>query len=181
MDKRALRQKYKAVRDSIPENLRKEKSRIIQEKILSLDSYKKCRELFTYYSFGSETETEALIENAMNGDKTVALPYMTKNKGEMVFVRISSLSELVKNSFGIYEPVPSPENIVIPTEKTVIIVPGAVFSRDRYRIGYGGGYYDRYLSRYKTLSNIGICFSEQIVDNIPANEYDIRLDELIFA
>lgn len=179
MDKKSLRKEMLEKRNSIPKEVRHKKSLVIKEKLLSDPDYKACESLFCYLSFRSETETEEIITAALYEGKTVALPYMTEKKGEMVFVKISSLADLVKNSFGIYEPVPKEENIVFPTDKTVIIVPGAVFSKDGGRIGYGGGYYDRYLSRFKSMCTIGIGFREQLCDKIPADKYDIGLDKII--
>ncbi|MCD8089478.1 MAG: 5-formyltetrahydrofolate cyclo-ligase [Clostridiales bacterium] len=179
MDKKTFRKEMIKKRDLIPPETRHEKSLIITEKLLAEEVYKDCREVFCYLSFRSETETEGFINTALNDGKTVALPYMTKNKGEMVFIKINSLSELVKNSFGIYEPKPAAENTAEPGNKTIIIVPGVAFSRDSFRMGCGGGYYDRYLSRYGFMCKIGICFAEQICENIPTDEYDIRMDKVI--
>lgn len=171
----------KAVRDAIPAETRPEKSLEIQNTVLSLESYKSCSSIFLYYAFGSEVSVEHIAEKALKDKKTVAFPYMTDNKGEMVFIKIHSLSGLVKNKYGIYEPVFNKDNIIAADNKTIVIVPGLAFTPEGFRLGYGGGYYDRYLGRYKTLSNIGVCFSEQIYRDIPINKYDIRLDKLIYV
>ncbi len=181
MDKKTFRKKMTAERNSLSPEIREKKSLIITEKLLSEEAYKACSRVFCYLSFRSEVQTEAFINRALKDVKTTALPYMTKKEGEMIFVKINSLSELVKNSFGIYEPIPSEENILTPDDKTIIIVPGTAFTREGFRMGYGGGYYDRYLSKYGFLCTIGIGFEEQLCDEIPTDEYDVKLNKIITA
>lgn len=169
----------KLIRRSIPEEERIIGSGIIFNKIIALEEYKRCKEIFIYLSFGAEVITEDFINFALNEGKTVALPYITQNKGEMVFIKINSLSGLIENSYGIKEPVYDEKNIVTPTESALFIAPGLAFSKEGRRLGYGGGYYDRYLSKYKTLCNIGVCFKQQLIKNVPTDIYDIQLDKII--
>ncbi|MCD7904261.1 MAG: 5-formyltetrahydrofolate cyclo-ligase [Clostridiales bacterium] len=179
MDKKSFRREAAKKRDALPKKIRYKRSLAIGERLFNDSCYKVCESVFCYLSFRSEAETEIIINTALREGKIAALPYMTEKKGKMVFVKIKSLSELVKNTFGIFEPVPTEKSIVTPTDKTIIIVPGTAFSRDNFRMGYGGGYYDRYLRKHCFLCTIGIGFKEQLYDEIPADEYDVRLDKLI--
>lgn len=175
--KSELRKKYKKLRDDFKYN--RTTSKTISDKFLNLQEYKECKSIFIFYSFGSEIYTIDIIKQALSDGKTVALPYMTKNPHEMFFIMIKDLSELVKNKIGIYEPVYNKDNIVVSDKETIIIVPGLVFSNDKYRIGYGGGYYDKYLSENKYLKSIGLAFDFQITDEIPKDKYDIQTDIII--
>lgn len=179
-DKANLRKKFRALRDGIPSETRHKKSLAVQKKFLSLDEYKACASVLVYWAFRSETETFLIAETALRDGKTVALPFM-QGGGEMLFIKITSLGGLVKNSFGIYEPEYEENNIFTPDENTTAVVPGLAFSEDGRRLGYGGGYYDRYFCRRKIRAGIGLCFSEQLCDSIPTDENDIIVDRVIFA
>lgn len=175
--KKQLRQKFRALRNDF--KYRTEKSQCVTEKFLNTHEYKACEKLFIFLSYGSEIETRNIIQKAFEDKKTVALPYMTGKPHEMVFIKISSVSELVKNKYGIEEPVYNEENILVSDEKTVIAVPALAFDKTGYRLGYGGGYYDKYLGENKYMKSIGIAFDFQITDNIPKDKYDVKTDMVI--
>lgn len=175
--KKELRKKYKEIRKNI-------KNRDIASKkaaniFLELEEYKNCNSLFIFLSFGSEIETQFIIERAISDGKKVALPYMTGKPHEMVFIEINSLNDLVKNLIGIYEPIYNKDNIVVSDSSTIVVVPGLAFDSDGYRIGYGGGYYDKYLSENIYYKSVGICFEEQITESIPTDKYDVKTDIIV--
>ena len=82
-------------------------------------------------------------------------------------------------SFNLYEPEPRPETKVVPDEKTLMIVPGLAFDREGYRTGYGGGFYDRYIAKYPSLTTLGVCYDFQIMDRIPRDVYDQPVGALV--
>lgn len=172
-----IRKKYKALRNEFKDA--KQASQIITDKFLNSKEYKECDAIFTFLSFGSEVETRYIIEKALSDNKLIALPYMTDKPHEMVFIKINSLCDLVKNKIGIYEPVFDDKNIVKSNDKTLIIVPGLAFDTKGYRIGYGGGYYDKYLSENEYMYSVGLAYDFQIADNIPTDEYDVNTDIII--
>lgn len=172
-----LRKKYKALRNEFEYS--KEASKLAEQILLNSDFYKGSKSIFTFLSFGSEIDTYLIIERALKDNKVVALPYMTGKPHEMVFIKIKSLSELCKNKIGIYEPIYDEENIVVSDENTIIIVPGLVFDLKGYRIGYGGGYYDKYLSENQYMISAGFAYDFQITDNIPRDEYDVKTNIII--
>lgn len=172
-----LRKKYKVLRNQFQGA--KEASRLAEEKFLKSDFYKRSEAIFTFLSYGSEIDTYLIVERALSDKKLVALPYMTGRPHEMVFIKINSLSDIVKNKIGIYEPVYNEENIVVSDENTIIIVPGLVFDLKGYRIGYGGGYYDKYLSENTYMLSAGLAYDFQITDRLPSDEYDVRTDLII--
>ncbi|MGN1318761.1 MAG: 5-formyltetrahydrofolate cyclo-ligase [Lachnospirales bacterium] len=174
--KKELRKKYKALRDKYNSM---EKSEIVANKFLSSSYYKDCKSVFTFLSFGSEIDTYKIVKKALEDEKMVALPYMTGKPHEMVFIKINSLYELKKNKIGILEPYYNEENIVKSDKDTIIIVPGLVFDLEGYRIGYGGGYYDKYLSENSYMLSVGLAFDFQLVDAIAFDEYDVKTDVVI--
>lgn len=175
--KNEIRKKYKALRSSFCESITASKA--AAESFVKSYEYINCKNLFIFLSFGSEIETRDIIKRAFDDNKTVALPYMTGRSHEMVFIKISSLSELVKNKIGIYEPVYDNSNIVKSDRDTLIVIPGLAFDLKGSRLGYGGGYYDKYLSENEYMASVGLCFDFQITDYVPVDKNDIKIDTVI--
>ncbi|MFH1641393.1 MAG: 5-formyltetrahydrofolate cyclo-ligase [Nanoarchaeota archaeon] len=151
----------------------KAKSELIKQKLLSLGEYKKARKIMAYVSFGTEVDTHSIIKEALK-EKIVAVP---KIKGwEMIPCRIDDFSELnFKNRYGILEPDDFKKKM---DDVDLVIVPGVAFDKEGNRIGYGGGYYDTFLKNSKA-KKIGIAFDMQIVDKIPAEKHDIKVDKIV--
>ena len=130
--------------------------------------------VFCYVSAHGEVDTLSLIEELLE-EKTVVVPYCTDTHGNMICTEIHSLSDLTEGKFGI----PEPKNpIPFPKEKIdFVIVPGVAFDKSGYRLGYGKGYYDRFLkdiSPYK----LGVCQKEFYFDTLPHDEHDIKMDDV---
>ena len=146
----------------------------LTERLLQHPFYQEAKVIATYLSFPHEFQTQELIEQALKDGKKVLIP-KTYPKGRMDFV-VYDLQQLVKTSFGLLEPQGDLE-IVDASQIDLIHVPGLAFTTEGYRIGYGGGYYDRYLEYFSghTLSTIYPC---QIQDFIPEN-HDIPVQEVL--
>ena len=180
VDKVKMREKYKLMRDSIHQSDVMSKSLAIVDRLVGTDVYQQAEWLFSYVSYGSEVDTISLLETALKHGKKVAVPILTNTgKNIMAFCRIENISELQNGHFGIPEPVFKEDNVVIPNKKTLMIVPGIAFDVNGYRLGQGGGYYDRYLADHERLANYGLAYEQQIVDRIMINGYDIRMDGLV--
>ena len=178
--KQKIRREYLILRDSIPEDKLIKKSKIIADHFLMSPEYLNCENLFIYRSMGSEVITDFIIEAALAAGKNVALPVMTdKKKREMVFIKIISLDNLKTNSFGVSEPEYDETNIVTGDPRVLIAAPGVAFSKDGSRAGYGGGYYDRYLSLNKYSRCVGLCFEAQLAEHIPSDSSDVKMDALV--
>lgn len=174
MDKQSLREEFLNRRNNLNSIL--DKSKKIQSKLINLDLFKKCEFVFTYVNTGSEVITTDIINECLIQNKKVAVPKVL-NKQKMIFVQIKSLDELVESKFGILEPISS--NEILSNYKTIFLVPALVFDFQNYRIGYGGGYYDRYLLNAKCLAKIGLGYDFQLVAKVPVTENDIPLDFII--
>ena len=146
----------------------------VTERLLQHPFYQEAKVIASYLSFPHEFQTQELIEQALKDGKKVLIP-KTYPKGRMDFVVYNS-QQLVKTSFGLLEPQGDLE-VVDASQIDLIHVPGLAFTTEGYRIGYGGGYYDRYLEQFSghTLSTIYPC---QIQDFIPEN-HDIPVQEVL--
>ena len=170
-----IRQEYLKIRKNISN--KKEKSLIIKDRVLSLlDKY---HVIGVYLSMDDEVRTDELIQELLNQSKVVVVP---KIEGHVInFYQISSLNELntSDNKFGIREP---NSNIALKVKKDAIeamIIPGIVFDTSLHRIGFGKGYFDKYLDN-TNIYKIGICFDNQISNNIiPHHKYDVKMDVVV--
>ncbi len=110
----------------------------------------------------NEVETRPLIARLLSQGRAVAVPWVM-GQGQMAWEQIETMTDLAPGNFGILEPLPSRRIPVAPDENSVCLVPGLAFTREGLRIGYGGGYFDRFLARYRGLS-IGLAYDFQLVE-----------------
>lgn len=179
LTKSEIRKLYKEKRSALTLSQVEEMSSEIQYNIFSLPQYNDCKALFTFINYGKEVVTKNIIKDALKKGKNVAVPYMTGKPHEMVFLKIDGLDNLVENKYGILEPVFNEEDIVNSDESTFIIVPALVLDNNKNRMGYGGGFYDKYLSENKYLCSVGVAYDFQIVENVPTEENDVPLDIIV--
>lgn len=171
MNKNDLRKKYKLIRSNISN--KENKNKIIFDNIIKNEQIKKCKVIMTYISFNDEVDTLNLI-NYFLDKKIIAVPKV--NKDYMDFYIINSLKDLKKGTFGILEP--TSNNKLNNFDNSVCIIPGICFDKKGNRIGYGKGYYDKYL-KDKNIYKIGLCFKECLVNKIDSDTHDIKIDEII--
>lgn len=176
---------------SIKSELRKEikhQRKLIQNKdfldetivnqLLNSSYYKSSNTILSYASLDDEICTDKLINNALSDGKTVALPYCCDNEGHMLFYIIKSMDDLVSGSFGVREPNIDKCKQLNNFDNALIIVPGLCFSQNGNRLGYGKGYYDRFLQN-NSLISIGLCYNSFIKNDVPTDKYDIPVDFII--
>lgn len=175
LNKVFLRKKYINIRNNIQN--KKEKSRIIMNKVIDTDEYKSAKTLALYKSLDSEVDTSELIKYSFETGKIVALPRVEGD--EIKFYRIKSFDETMeKSKFGVEEPIENKENFITKEDIDLVVVPGVCFDMNGGRMGFGKGYYDRYL-KDTTLKTIGICFKEQITDKVPLSPNDVIIQKII--
>ena len=150
---------------------KKEKSKVIMNKLINLDIYNNSKVIAIYNSMKDEVDTSDLIKYSLK-KKEVLLPKIINDK--MVFVRINDNTKYKKSSIGVNEPIGNEYLGKID----LIIVPGVSFDENLNRLGFGKGYYDRYLLN-KDIYKIGICYSEQLVDSLPIENHDIKMNLVI--
>ena len=170
--KKDLRKKYNQIRDSISDFDLDLKSKIIEEKILNY--IKEYENFLIYINIKSEVKTNSLIQRLILLNKKVFIPKIIED--EMCFIKINSLDDLKSGKYNIPEPI---NGQIYNGEEALVIVPGLVFSREKYRIGYGKGYYDRFISKNRQNFYLGICFENQIIDKFDFDKFDEKLDVII--
>ena len=135
-----------------------------------------CEVILLYSALPDEVPTQALMDELVEQGKTVLLPRVI-SETEMELRRYTGPQDLQEGAYGIMEPTGE----LFTDYKTigVAIIPGMAFDTEGHRLGRGKGYYDRFLSRVPYIYKIGLCFSWQIVDSVPCDDYDIKMDEVI--
>lgn len=178
--KKELRKHHRSLRDGMPSELRRAADRIIFNRTAELKEYREAEVLLTYVSCGSEPDTLRLILHALALGKIVACPVCDKAAHVMTFRRIEALDRLVTGAYGIYEPpADAPQVQLSGKNNSLCIVPGLSFDSSGGRLGYGGGYYDRFLSGFRGVS-VGLCRTVNLsAQPIPQNEYDLPVDLVI--
>ncbi len=145
--------------------------------ICASTKFLRAKDILLYYSFGSEVRTDYIFEKAIEKGKHVYYPKV--NGDIMDFYKVNSKKDFTEGFKGIMEPFTTDISYKGGEKENLIIVPGSVFGRDGYRIGYGRGYYDKFLSRYTNLYKIGVCYNIQMVDECPRDENDVCMDEIV--
>ena len=172
--KAELRKKILQEMKALSQEQKQAMDRGLTERFLHHPFYQEAKNIATYLSFPHEFQTQELIEQALKDGKKVLIP-KTYPKGRMEFV-VYDPQQLAKTSFGLLEPQGDLE-VVDPSQIDLIHVPGLAFTKEGYRIGYGGGYYDRYLENFagQTMSTIYPC---QIQD-FNSEDHDIAVQEVL--
>ncbi len=174
--KNELRKKFYAVRENMNPEDKQRYDRKITRTLMALMSYKSAESILCYASIGSEVCTAEIISETLKQNKSLALPVSHDDK-TITFHYIESLGDLREGKYSI--PEPSPENRrFINSDRSVCIIPGILFDKSGYRLGYGGGYYDRFLHHYKGIK-IGISYDSLLVDSLPRGQYDVNVDIIV--
>ena len=149
--------------------------------IIGLPEFISCKNIMLYLSFNNEVDTTPLVTWCLNNGKTVIVPYCVKLEKKIIPFKINNLTtDLNKSTFGIMEPRHDLLEEANINDIDLIIVPGVVFDTNCNRIGFGAGYYDRFLpNKAKNALTIGIAYDHQIIDEIPTDVYDVPLDFIV--
>lgn len=180
-EKKQLRKEYLRIRDAMPVEERMSASRKIVNHLCELRCYQEAEVLLLYYSYRSEVVTRFLIEDLLlQGTKQVYLPKVHGDK--MFFYRISSSDDLSIGYQGILEP--SEKNEVFCREITkkkrcLLILPGVAFDKEGNRMGFGKGFYDRFLMEYPGVCRNALAFECQIAEQIPCEVHDQKMHRII--
>ena len=158
------------------------KSQKIAAQLFSLPVFQKAQTVLFYASLPGEVETFAMMDQAMQLHKNVALPILERNQRKMIPTLTDSLEDLHEGPYGTRQPRLDPAKTVDVSDLDAVIVPGLAFDKANNRLGRGAGYYDRFLSTLaKTTTTVGIAFDFQIVDCLPVEDHDVPLSLIIAA
>jgi len=177
--KKALREKYKQFRRDMPADVKKARDEKIFSRLTELDDYKKSSLVLTYVSTEIEVDTKNFIKRALADGKTVAVPRCVAGTRNMNFYIIKSMDDLEKGSFSVLEPVPKKCKKLTRFDGAFCVVPALVYDRDGYRLGYGKGYYDRFLSAHKNMYRVGICYCGCMVTKLIHGRFDISVNTIV--
>ncbi len=205
MTKNLIRNYQKQIRNEISVEEQRSLSRAIFENLLSTEAYKDCCRLITYVSFRSEADTYEIIRSSMMKGKKVYIPRVEPQGID--FYQLYQLEDLIPSKLGIPEPIaketdryitndkdteksnielskPSEDNKKLSSKlpyRNLMLLPGLAFDPNGNRIGYGAGYYDKYLSSHpkEEFYKIALAYDFQVIDKIEADEYDIKVDMII--
>lgn len=176
--KQFLRRELLNKRNQLTKDEILQKSKKIKEYLFSQQEYKESKRIMSYVSFGSEVITFEIIKQAILEWKEIFVPITIKKEKKLLLSQIFDFEELVVSTYGILEPKKEYIRPINYDEIELVIVPGIAFSITGYRIGYGGGYYDRFLSNVK-CPKIGLSYEMQIVNEISVDKYDVKLTKII--
>lgn len=176
LTKKELRKTILALRRNLTAEEAAGRSRIICGRVAEQNIFRECHNICLYMPVNNEVDVTLLFDAAWSQGKSVWLPRVSGS--EMQFCAYDRSTPVLVGPYHIKEP----DSFVrlVPDDRTLIIMPGAVFSEKRDRIGYGGGYYDRYLEQNPMCHSIAVCYDFQIVKNVPAEAHD-RKPELVVS
>lgn len=180
MDKKSYRKKIKEERDNLDLDRKKEYDEKLKNDFLDLPEVKKAENIFAYLNFGSEISTTPLIKELIQQGKRVFIPWIDQDKKIMELTELKDpQKELEKGFYGILEMKEDYLNIY-EGDIDVVLTPGLVFDKNYYRIGYGGGFYDKYFAGidYDPFK-VAMAYSFQVVDELPREEFDQQIDALL--
>ena len=175
-EKNLIRKQMKQLRADMTRTERFEKSMQIFEQLITVPEFKRADRIYTYVSMDNEIDTIMLIDYSLSLEKRVFVPRVSGK--DMEFYEISDISELNPGYRGIYEP---DINCKEPdySRTGFMCMPGLAFDRSYNRIGYGGGFYDRYLSVENKLYKAALAYETQLLESIPAQDGDVRPDMIV--
>ncbi|CAM4130873.1 hypothetical protein BAMA_22310 [Bacillus manliponensis] len=150
----------------------------IEASLYKQKEWKEAKIIGITLSMGKEVHTDSIIERAWKEGKKVAVPKCERGTGKMTFRCITNFDQLETVYMKLREPIPAITEIVESQQIDLLVVPGVVFTRDGFRIGYGGGYYDRYLENYEG-NTLSLVFQFQVVPYIPTEPFDQPVQKII--
>lgn len=175
MPKRSIRQKLLTQRQLLADSECLQRSLLVQQRLLQTDEYRQASVIALYAPIHNEVQTADIFAAALQDGKQILFPRV--EGASLSFIEVERLDSLMAGAFGVAEPVGA---VVRPAASIeLIVVPGVGFDRCGYRLGYGQGYYDRAVGVGCPAILAGLAYDFQIVDKLPAENHDIRLDLLV--
>lgn len=177
MNKQELRQAIRARKRAMTEEDILRRSEILAEKFARSDAYRAAKTIYGYLPYNQEVRTVPMLRRALEEGKRVAVPKVYGD--DMKFIYLDDLSQVAKGYAGIPEPVA--DGPVAQDETALVLMPGLAFDRAGHRIGYGGGFYDKFLAREPHHPTVALCYDFQVMDRLETEEFDIPVDLVIWA
>ena len=177
MDKKDLRKTLKEKRRNIPKEKKVIYEKQISRQVTESEYFKNAQQVLVFASSDEEFDTRYIIECCRNENKSVFYPLCVDDSGNMKFFRVDSAEDLQVGMYGIYEPKHTCKEYK-QKENDIVIVPCLSADKNGYRIGYGKGYYDRFLKDFNGVS-VCPCYEELLTDTLPTDKYDIKVNIIV--
>lgn len=178
MEKGQIRKAVKDLLAGLSEETRLRQIKRIHENTLSQKVWSDSNTVGLTIATPLEIPTQPLIQKAWKASKTVGVPKCEPTDKRLTFFELTSFDQLESVYFGLFEPIPTQTNRLSPSDLDLLVVPGLAYDMRGYRIGFGGGYYDRFLSGY-TGVKLALAFEEQIFDELPNESHDQPVDFIV--
>ncbi len=177
MDKKTLRAQIRQRKRAMTEAEIQEKSARLGQLFAASDAYRKASTIYGYLPYNQEVRTVPMLEQALRDGKRVAVPKVMGD--DMVFITMTDLSRVETGYAGIPEPIDDGPVAQDPT--ALVLMPGLAFDPQGHRIGYGGGFYDRFLAQEPNHPTLALCYDFQILPELETEEFDIPVDTVLWA
>ena len=177
MNKQELRKQIRAQKRAMTEEMIVTKSEALGVLFARSEAYRNAKSIYGYLPYNQEVHTVAMLEQAMKDGKRVAVPKCYGD--EMKFIWMEDLSKVEKGYANIPEPIA--DGPVADDETALVLMPGLAFDPQGHRIGYGGGFYDKFLASEPNHPTLALCYDFQMLDHLETEEFDIPVDHVIWA
>jgi 5-formyltetrahydrofolate cyclo-ligase len=177
MDKQALRKEIREKKRAMTEEQIVAASRRLGELFLNSQAYKQAETIYGYLPYNQEVRTVPMLQQAIRDGKKVAVPRVCGD--DMVFFYMTDFDRVEKSDYGIPEPLGDEPVADDPT--ALVLMPGLAFDKEGHRIGYGGGFYDRFLAAEPDHPTLALCYDFQMLPKVETEEFDIPVDFVIWA
>ena len=177
MDKKALRREIREKKRSMTEVEIIRRSEQLGELFVATEAYRNAKSVYGYLPYNQEVRTVPMLQKAITDGKRVAVPKVYGDT--MKFLWLDDLSKVENSEMGIPDPIAADPVADDPT--ALVLMPGVAFTEAGDRMGYGGGYYDRFLAAEPDHPTVALCYAFQVVESLPTEEFDIPVDVVIWA
>lgn len=175
MDKKTLRREIAAKKRAMTPKQIEDASAHLAERLFATEAYQNAQSVYGYLSYNQEVRTDAILRRAMIDGKRVAVPKVFGD--EMRFIWMEDLTLVAPGYFEIPEPIA--DEPVADDELALMLMPGLAFDHEGHRIGYGGGFYDRYLALHPDHKLVALCYDFQLFEHLDTEDHDIPVDLVI--
>ena len=176
-EKKALRASIRVKKRAMTIEEIEEKSAKLVELFLASDAYKNAKSVYGYLPYNQEVRTTAAMAQVLKDGKNLALPKIYGDR--MDFIVVTDLSQVEKGYCGIPEPIH--DEPLATDETALVLMPGMAFDREGHRMGYGGGFYDKFLEREPNHPTLALCYDFQLLEHLDTEAHDIPVDCVLWA
>ena len=173
-EKKQIRKQIFAARKAHTDAQIEDWSRMITDRVTTLPEYKDAKRILAYADYNHEVMTDFIIEAAWRDGKEVAVPKVVGQ--DMVFYKLTDFAQLEKGYFGIPEPA---RGEIVQWEDAMMVMPGVAFDKENHRVGYGGGFYDRFLEKHPQVRRVAVAFEFQMLPEVPTEPTDISPEIIV--